>query len=239
MLSDVEVRGLIAYLESYLSRKPGERFTISDIRELGMVRWKQIIERPPLNSAPINSDEFRNSPAKLIPRNLLHDIAKRSKLSVDQAFQFSLHDLLLLAQRAGSDESAVPTDYASQGPPTPVASPAAPTVDANPEPSHSPDFRSVNWYGQEFDFTPTQAACVKVLWDAWESGTSTLGESSILDSAGSAGSRLRDVFRKGKHPAMGRMIHKVGRDSYQLGKPDSSTSPKPHETPHTPRVSPK
>ena len=34
--------------------------------------------------------------------------------------------------------------------------------------SHSDDFRSVFWYGISYVFTPTQAACIRVLWEAWE-----------------------------------------------------------------------
>jgi hypothetical protein len=34
---------------------------------------------------------------------------------------------------------------------------------------HGPDFRSVHWFGQDFSFTAKQAACVRILWAAWES----------------------------------------------------------------------
>lgn len=71
---------------------------------------------------------------------------------------------------------------------------------------HSPDFRSVHWYGADYTFTATQAKCVEVLWKAWENGSQALGQAHILEEAGSMGSRLRDVFAKGAHPAWEKMI---------------------------------
>lgn len=80
---------------------------------------------------------------------------------------------------------------------------------------HSPDFRGVHWYGTEYTFTPTQAAVVRILWEAFEKGTPEVGGVSLLDSAGSSCERLRDVFRK--HPAWDTMIVKgTRRGSYCL-----------------------
>jgi len=36
--------------------------------------------------------------------------------------------------------------------------------------SHSPDFRSVIWNGKKYSFTAYQAACVSVLWKAFDNG---------------------------------------------------------------------
>lgn len=78
---------------------------------------------------------------------------------------------------------------------------------------HSKDFRSVHWYGKDYTFTQTQAACVRVLMEAWEKGTPEVSQLTILEEAGSSmadnqNPRLRDLFRVGKktHPAWGRMI---------------------------------
>ena len=78
---------------------------------------------------------------------------------------------------------------------------------------HSTDFRSVSWDGEQFYFTATQAAAVRVLWTAWQRGTPDLGELTILDQAGSSMAdsrhgRLRDLFRSGRkmHPAWNKMI---------------------------------
>lgn len=70
--------------------------------------------------------------------------------------------------------------------------------------THSPDFRSVNWYGTLHEFTPQQAACVKVLWEAWENGTPAVGDATTLEAADSKAERLGLVFRD--HPAWGTMI---------------------------------
>jgi hypothetical protein len=86
-------------------------------------------------------------------------------------------------------------------------------------PSHSEDFRSVRWYGTDYTFTATQAACIKVLWEAWEHGTPELGQAFILDAAGSESGRLRDVFEKGKHPAWNKLIVSSRKGVFRLSEP--------------------
>ncbi|MCK6484913.1 MAG: hypothetical protein L6R00_12360 [Phycisphaerae bacterium] len=66
---------------------------------------------------------------------------------------------------------------------------------AMPSARHSPDFRSVHWYGTAYSFTALQAPCVKVLWEAWENGTPDVGNGTILAEAGTDESRLPDIFR--------------------------------------------
>lgn len=61
--------------------------------------------------------------------------------------------------------------------------------------THSEDYRSVRWYGQPYSFTALQAAVVKLLWEAWQGGTPEVGQAVLLEAAGSAGSRVRDLFR--------------------------------------------
>ena len=83
---------------------------------------------------------------------------------------------------------------------------------------HSPDFRSVYWFGQEYSFTANQAACVRLLWEAWENGTPELSAAALCESVELANDRLDLVFRK--HPAWGEMIrpgHTKG--SYRLSPP--------------------
>lgn len=78
------------------------------------------------------------------------------------------------------------------------------------EPMHSDDFRTVTVDKKNYNFTPTQAACVSVLWDAWERGTAEISGSTILEDnrVESNAERLRDIFRsRGKqHPAWGTLI---------------------------------
>jgi hypothetical protein len=94
---------------------------------------------------------------------------------------------------------------ASEGTPTD----AMPTQKQLSPARHSPDFCSVHWYGQDYDFTPSQASVVGVLWAAWENGTPAVHQQTLLDHAGSSMAdsskpRLRDLFRN--HPAWGTMI---------------------------------
>ncbi len=77
-----------------------------------------------------------------------------------------------------------------------------------PPARHSKDFRSVYWYGDDYTFSPAQAACVNVLWEAWENGTPELGQATILEhpEVEAESKRLVDLFKG--HPAWGKMIVK-------------------------------
>ena len=86
--------------------------------------------------------------------------------------------------------------------------------------AHAADFRSVWWFGQRYTFSPTQAACVELLWTHWEQRTPTVGEPTILEHADSSSDRLRDLFDKGKHPAWGTMIVQRAKGAYELAKPE-------------------
>ena len=90
---------------------------------------------------------------------------------------------------------------------------------------HSPDFRSVHWYGVDYTFTEGQARVVALLWQAWENGTPELGSYHLLQTANLNNERLPDVFKsKGMyHPAWGKMIV-VGstKASYRLQAPSGS-----------------
>ena len=98
----------------------------------------------------------------------------------------------------------------------------AEAIPAESDVAHSTDFRSVRWFGERFTFTTTQAACVQVLWRNWQQGTPVISEVTVLDDAGSAGDRLRDVFDKGKHPAWGTLIKPAGKGAFCLAEPDES-----------------
>jgi hypothetical protein len=91
-----------------------------------------------------------------------------------------------------------------------------------PPVTHSADFSFVCWYGVDYNFTKTQAACVKVLYEAWDNRTPILTEETILEKAGSCGNRLRDVFKvkKKMHPAWGTMIVTAGKGRLRLQEPE-------------------
>lgn len=99
----------------------------------------------------------------------------------------------------------------------------------------SSDFRSAYWNGEEFVFTPLQAACFKLMFEAWVKGTPSLAELTILDGAGSNGSRLKHVFDKGMHPAItANLIMKAGKDLWRLVPDSPGKSPetaKPQKPP--------
>jgi hypothetical protein len=87
---------------------------------------------------------------------------------------------------------------------------------------HSPDFRSVRWYGADYVFTPAQAAVVAVLWPAWESGTPDVGVKTIRKEAGLRGGRMAEVFRRGrKHHLAWKTMIVPGRTNgtYRLQEP--------------------
>jgi hypothetical protein len=69
---------------------------------------------------------------------------------------------------------------------------------------HSIDFRSVHWFGTDYCFTAGQAACVAVLWAAWENGTPDVSQEATLDTAGDESRRLSALFAR--HPSWGTMI---------------------------------
>jgi len=90
----------------------------------------------------------------------------------------------------------------------------------NEEARHSADFRSVNWFGQEYTFTANQAACIRLLWEAWESGAPEVGGDTLLVEAESDQRRLSVTFRG--HPAWGTMIRPgQTKGSYRLSPPDA------------------
>src|SRR5947209_6250518 len=78
-----------------------------------------------------------------------------------------------------------------------------------PPARHSPDFRSVHWYGKDYLFTPMQAKVVEQLWLAWKNGTPGVGHHTLLEAADSEQDRLSGVFRdrQGRlHPCWEEMI---------------------------------
>jgi len=78
------------------------------------------------------------------------------------------------------------------------------STSSEPEARHSPDFRSVFWFGQQYSFTATQARIVQELWRAWENGTPGVSGEHLLETSESLSARVADVFKH--HPAWGTMI---------------------------------
>ncbi|NLZ05578.1 MAG: hypothetical protein GXY19_10430 [Phycisphaerae bacterium] len=96
---------------------------------------------------------------------------------------------------------------------------------------HTEDFASVTWYGSDFQFNPTQARCVGVLWRAWQrlaDRAPAVHQRTIRDEIESqnADFRLAHVFRSAgvMHPAWGTMIHSAGGGRFYLDKPVNTES---------------
>jgi hypothetical protein len=85
--------------------------------------------------------------------------------------------------------------------------------------SHSPDFRSYTWGQERYSFTPGQAAVVRALQEAKDNGTPDVGQDTLMEVAGSEGSRLRDLFKS--HPAWGNLIVRGdGKGTLRLADPE-------------------
>jgi hypothetical protein len=86
---------------------------------------------------------------------------------------------------------------------------------------HGLDFRSVYWFGAEYGFTGTQAACIKVLWQAWANKTPDVRQQALLDAADADTERLDHLFRD--HPAWKAMIVPgTTKGTYRLAPPTSA-----------------
>jgi hypothetical protein len=90
-------------------------------------------------------------------------------------------------------------------------------ADDPPAAVHSPDFRCVNWFGEQYSFTGNQAAAVKLLWEAWQSGAPDVGGETLIQAADASTQRIDVVFRG--NAAWGAMIVQGGtRGSYRLAQ---------------------
>jgi hypothetical protein len=62
-------------------------------------------------------------------------------------------------------------------------------------PTHSPDFRSVHWFGTDYSFTPIQAACVENLWQGWANSTPDISQAYLLGKIGTKAKRVDDLLK--------------------------------------------
>lgn len=84
--------------------------------------------------------------------------------------------------------------------------PPAPPTHSPSAPAHSPDFRSVNWFGTVYSFTGNQAAAVRVLWEAWEAGAPDVGDETLLSAVDPEAPPAKLAYVFNKHPAWGTLI---------------------------------
>jgi hypothetical protein len=91
------------------------------------------------------------------------------------------------------------------------------TDNDQPEVRASPDCCSVHWFGADHVFNKGQAACVRILLNAYQQGTPCIAEETILDAAG-LNTPLRSIFRG--NPAFGAMIVPAGKGIFRLQRPE-------------------
>lgn len=90
----------------------------------------------------------------------------------------------------------------------------------------SPDFLSVEWFGQTYSFTKSQANVVGYLWANYLKGTYEAVTEELLHASETNARRMSDIFkdRNGKsHPAWGTMVCYGPRGRYWLGLPANPT----------------
>ncbi len=93
-------------------------------------------------------------------------------------------------------------------------------ADDPPAAVHSPDFRSVNWFGTTYSFTANQARVIESLWMACEQGTPDVGDETLLNAVDheSPPTSLRNLFRN--NAAWGTLIVEGGsKGSHRLAEP--------------------
>lgn len=62
---------------------------------------------------------------------------------------------------------------------------------------HSKDFRGVNWNGNRFQLSKTQAAAIEALYLAHQEGVAEVHQEELLRKIGSSTTRLTELFRRG------------------------------------------
>ena len=161
------------------------------------------------NWSTVGFHELTDEQREMFERILSADRRKALAMTMQEVAQWQerirRERAILLVQDSSSSEVSA-TDPAK----------VLPTSEA-----HSVDFRSVKWLGIPYEFTPQQAACIKVLWEAFENETPSIGDASILEAAESDAERLGLVFRS--HAAWGTMIVE-GRTkgTHRLAEPPKS-----------------
>jgi hypothetical protein len=143
----------------------------------------------------------------------------------------SCADAIKAAAKELTDSLEQARDIDHSTSPSPAAK--SPVTDAAPSPlparqlpatdcSHGPDFRSVCWFGTDYSFTDSQAACIRILWKCWENGTPEVSQATVLEQADLYSKRLVDLFKK--HEAWGSMIVSGKKGAYRLKPTENSAS---------------
>lgn len=92
-------------------------------------------------------------------------------------------------------------------------------------PQHGADFRTLIWGGIRYHFTRSQAAAVRLLWEAWESGLPELSQEYVLAEIESDADKLSDLFKG--NPAWGNVIVHAGKGMVRLAELGADRTPLP------------
>ena len=91
----------------------------------------------------------------------------------------------------------------AQATPQPDPPPISETSSESQEFQHSPDYASVTWRGQQYQFNKNQATCVRLLHEAWLEGTPHLSGYYLLSEIKGA-VKMSGLFKG--HPAWKELI---------------------------------
>jgi hypothetical protein len=86
---------------------------------------------------------------------------------------------------------------------------------------HSPDFRSLNWFGTSYSFTANQAPVIQTLFESWKTGAPEVGSETLLSAVDDQAppERLATLFRA--HNAWGTLIvDGESKGTKRLAEPD-------------------
>jgi hypothetical protein len=135
-----------------------------------------------------------------IPPEWCEKLPEYYESRLDDVFSASAAAIDLILANVDSYFAGVARELTGKMPPDSEAN------DTTAKTAHSPDFRSVKWFGNDFGFTANQAAVVRVLWHAWAQGTPDVGDETVLAAVDEQAppARLNTLFRD--HPAWGTMI---------------------------------
>jgi hypothetical protein len=140
-----------------------------------------------------------------------------------------------LKERAARPMASVAKHWPDEVSGPPAAGPTTFTPEVTPktvengEPpfTHSADYRSIRFNGQTHTLTTNQATIIRILHEAFQRGTPSVGKAMLLGAVEAETSRVRDSF-KGS-PLWGTLVVKGGRrGTYRLGasSPDRATPSK-------------
>ncbi len=132
-----------------------------------------------------------------------------------RAFQNEVH--LAITNRLDEISGTLRLEIAKQGIKTAINQEVvhrSGTVASAPPVSFSPDFHSVQLFGEQIILTPRQAKLISILYEAHESGHPNVSKARLLEAIEAETSDVRDFFRK--TPLWKTVVYSERRGTYRL-----------------------